>query len=108
MPDPGGSLDVILATSVWCRLSGLLGRPPLVLGQALWLHPCHAIHTLGMSYPIDVLFLDERMQPVKRVCALRPNRFCRCPGATSVLELPVGGLAALGQVSNDGRFKGRQ
>ena len=108
MPDPGGSLDVILATSVWCRLSGLLGRPPLVLGQALWLHPCHAIHTLGMSYPIDVLFLDERMQPVKRVCALRPNRLCRCPGATSVLELPGGGLAALGQACDDGRFKDRQ
>ncbi|MFA5597756.1 MAG: DUF192 domain-containing protein, partial [Pusillimonas sp.] len=88
--DPESALDVMIATSFWHRLSGLLGRPPLAPGQALWLYPCHAIHTLGMSYSIDVLFLDERMQPVKRVLALRPNRFCWCKGATSVLELPAG------------------
>lgn len=104
----GRALDVILATSVWRRFRGLLGRPPLQLGQALWLYPCQSIHTLGMSYSIDVLFLDARMQPLKTVLALRPNRFCICPGATSVLELPAGGLAAWGQVSDDVRSGSRR
>ena len=39
------------------RRRGLLGREDLDEGRALVLAPCNAIHTCGMRFPIDVLFV---------------------------------------------------
>lgn len=94
-------LHITLAMSSWARLRGLLGRPPLKMGQALWLSPCSAIHTLGMSRPIDVVFLDACGRPIRCVPSLPPGRMCICLRACSVLELPEGGLQHLDSVWND-------
>lgn len=52
--------------------------------------PCEAVHTIGMKFPIDVLFLDKK----KRVLKVRPEmgkwRMSMCLRAHSVLELPSG------------------
>lgn len=79
------------------RLRGLLFRPPLAAdgSQALVIDPCPGIHTCGMRYPLDVVFLDRE----SKVCgwreALRPWRFAACRGARSVVELHGGALATL-------------
>jgi len=37
--------------------TGLLKHAGLAPGEGLWIAPCEAIHTFGMRFPIDVVFL---------------------------------------------------
>lgn len=77
------------------RLRGLLGTPGLAEGEGLWLDPCGSVHSFGMGYPIDVLFLDPAGEVVGLVSSLAPNRVVRgIPGAAGVLELPAGVIGA--------------
>ena len=81
----------------WARLRGLLGTPALAPGDGLWLRPCRQVHMFGMRYPIDVVFLDERLDVVHTIAALAPWAMSpRVGAATSVLELPAGTLARIG------------
>jgi uncharacterized membrane protein (UPF0127 family) len=83
--------EFALADSHWTRLRGLLGMPASDFrnGRALWITPCRGVHTLGMAFPIDVVYLDRDHQVVHLEVALRPWRFGPVRlEATSVLELP--------------------
>ena len=82
-------------TNPWERMRGLLGRPPLVAGQALLIDPCPSVHTLGMRYPLDLLFLDAECRAVKLVSSLPPLRWATCSGARATLELAPVALDAL-------------
>jgi uncharacterized protein len=86
--------DVQLADTPRARRRGLLKRDRLYPGQGLWIFPTQAIHTFGMRFPIDVVFIDRRMQ-VKRVYhRLAPFRLTSLVwSADSALELPPGSLA---------------
>lgn len=76
---------------------GLLIRPPLQPGEGLWLHPCGSIHTWGMRYPIDALFLDADLVILKAASAIGPWRVELAPrGTRSVIELPAGAARNLG------------
>lgn len=87
---------VALAQSFVQRLRGLLGHAPLRAGQALWLAQCSSIHTLGMRYPIDVVFLD-RAGHVTKVCEAVPPLAARASlRAASALEFRAGEAAQLG------------
>ena len=46
------------ARGYFARLRGLLGRS-LQEDGGLLLTPCNAIHTIGMGYPIDALYLNR-------------------------------------------------
>lgn len=82
---------VVEANSLLSRLVGLLGLRQFRQGLALWLRPCKAIHTVGMRYPIDALFLDARHRVVRVVSDLQPGQVVHpVPNASSVLELPAG------------------
>lgn len=50
---------VEVATTAWQRARGLLGRAGLRSGTAMWLAPCRSIHTVGMQFAIDVVFIDR-------------------------------------------------
>ncbi len=78
------------------RARGLLGRPAPEPGNALGLQPCASIHTVGMAYPIDVVFVDRAGCVIKLCVGLSPWRIAVCPGARAVLELREGQVAALG------------
>ena len=41
-------------------MRGLLGRAGLDADRALWLEPCNAVHTFGMRFAIDVVWIDRR------------------------------------------------
>ncbi len=56
------------------RLRGLLGRDGLEAGRLLLLERCGAVHTVGMRFPIDVLFLDRDWRVVGLRRALSPGR----------------------------------
>lgn len=95
--------QVRIADTSWRRLVGLLDRSGLDAGEGLWIYPCSAVHTWGMRFPIDALFL-EKMEPLQepgvrgRRCRvrriyhrLRPWRMTRLVwGAESVLEVAAG------------------
>lgn len=87
--------DVQLADTPRARRIGLLRHDRLNPGQGLWIYPTQAIHTFGMQFPIDVVFLDRRMR-VKRIYhELAPFRLTSLVWtAESVLELPSGSLAS--------------
>ena len=102
MREDGGAAvpHVWLADRWWARLRGLLARPPLAPdgSEALMIVPCAHVHTLGMAYPLDLLFIDRD----HRVCGwaehLAPGRSRRCRGARATIELHGGTLERLAPV----------
>ena len=86
---------VMRTSNAWERMRGLLGRPVLKSGQALLIDPCPSVHTFGMGYPIDLLFLDAQYRVLKQVDALAPRRLSACKNARATLELPPGSTAPL-------------
>jgi uncharacterized membrane protein (UPF0127 family) len=89
------SNNVIVADKLLKRMKGLLGKRELPSGEALWIKPCMSVHTIGMGFPIDVLFLNKTNQVVALKKNLFPNRLTRLyPKAVSVLELPAGTIDA--------------
>lgn len=85
---------VPVANGFRARLLGLALLPAERAGPGLLLPRCRSIHTVGMRFPIDAVFLDGCGQEIRRV-RLRPLRFARERRADAVLELPViaGGAA---------------
>ena len=75
---------VVLATRLSSRLRGLLRSAPS--NDLLLLLPCRDIHTFGMSYAIDVAFLDSHGVVVRAQRDVLPNRRLREPAAVAVLE----------------------
>jgi hypothetical protein len=83
--------DLDVADTLLRRMRGLLGRKALVRGEGLWIKPCNGVHTFGMGFPIDVLFLDRQLRVISVTRSLEPNRMTRiCFSAASVMELPSG------------------
>ncbi|HXG50519.1 MAG TPA: DUF192 domain-containing protein [candidate division Zixibacteria bacterium] len=75
------------------RLIGLLKRSNLAPEEALWLTPSKGIHTIGMKFPIDVVFLDKSNVVLAVVSGLLPYRISGVYlRSYSVLELPSGTL----------------
>ncbi len=84
------------ADSGWERMKGLLGRSKeqFPAGKGLWLVPANSIHTIGMSFPIDVAYLDKAGRVIHLYHSLPPFRVAAIKFKThSILELPVGTLA---------------
>ena len=105
---------VEVADGLWAKFMGLMGRPGLAPGEALWLPDSNGIHMMFMRFPIDVAFLGA---PATRVAAaagapgpgsaeIRAVLSIRralpawrglvplVRGAHGVLELPVGAIDA--------------
>jgi uncharacterized membrane protein (UPF0127 family) len=73
------------------RLVGLLKRTNLGPEEALWLMPSKGIHTIGMKFPIDVMFLTKDNQVIGLISGLAPYRISAVYlSSYSVVELPNG------------------
>jgi len=84
---------VYLAKSLRERLRGLLGRTALPDNEGLLLDPCSSIHTVGMKFPIDVVFLDKHDRVTAWYVNVRPYRLLLSPwGTRKTLELAGGAL----------------
>lgn len=80
-----------VADGYFSRLVGLLGttrrwaRP----GNGLWIVPSHGVHTIGMLYALDLVFLNRDQVVVHVEEYVRPFRISKVTfKAESVLELP--------------------
>lgn len=63
-------------------------------GKGLWIVPCHGVHTLGMRFPIDVIYLDSNSTVIHVQEAMQPWRIAPVRmSAASVLELPASTVA---------------
>ncbi len=81
---------VEVADTIVSRLVGLLGRKSLQPDGGLWIVPSRGIHTLGMLFDIDVIFLDSQRRVVGVRELLRPFSMTHLSlQADSVLELPA-------------------
>ena len=83
--------SLAIADTHWSRLRGLLGlaSDDFGNGRGLWIVPCHGVHTLGMGFAIDVIYLDRALNVIHTESELRPWRFAPVRvDAASVLELP--------------------
>ena len=82
---------VALAAGWWSRLRGFLGRPEPTPGEGILLMECNGVHTYGMSFELDVLFLDGEGRVLQLIRSLSPwKRSRRVRGAQYVLEVPTG------------------
>jgi uncharacterized protein len=82
--------SVAVADRAATRNKGLLGRNGLGPGEGLWIIPCEAIHTFGMRFSIDLVYLDRNKRVKKVTSDVRPWRMSGCLLAHSVLELASG------------------
>ena len=79
-----------MARSWRARLLGLadLSKPPD--GWAVLFPHCRSVHTFGMRFPIDVVFLDRWGWPIEVRHAVKPWRVVACGRAAAVVELAAG------------------
>src|SRR5215469_14401655 len=88
----GERIDV--AESSLSRMVGLLGKSGLAPATGLLIMPSQAVHSIGMRFPIDVLFLDRNWRVIHAQPSMVPYRISGLHWrARSVLELPVGTIA---------------
>jgi uncharacterized membrane protein (UPF0127 family) len=96
--------DLRIADTHWSRFRGLLGLKPgsFTAGQGLWIVPCQGVHTLGMRFAIDVIYLDAQLRVVHIEENVKPWRITpvRLQAAT-VLEVPPHTIWETGTALND-------
>lgn len=90
-----------IADTASARNRGLLKRSGLEAGEGLWIVPCEGVHTVGMKFPIDVVFLNRKKKVVKIKRAMKKWRLSMCLRAHSVLELPSGRCDSVGTAVGD-------
>ena len=82
--------EAVVADSYVRRLVGLLGKTQswARLGTGLWIVPSRGVHTIGMLFAIDVIYLDAANRVIHLVEHMGPFRISpiriRC---ASILEL---------------------
>jgi uncharacterized protein len=80
--------EVPIASTRPSRLLGLALLRRRRAGPGLLIPGCSSVHTVGMRFRLDLLFLDAEGRVIELRRAVPPGRFVRCPGAAAVLELP--------------------
>src|ERR1700688_694795 len=83
--------EATVADSYFTRLFGLLGKTRRWAqdGKGLWIVPSRGVHTIGMLFPIDLIFLSKDKEVVHVEEHVRPFRISKVSlKAESVLELP--------------------
>ena len=83
--------DVRVARSLFDRFRGLIGSRPLEHGEGLLIPHCKGVHTIGMRYSIDVIYLDREGKAIAFEKELAPNSIGHVYWqANAALELPSG------------------
>lgn len=82
------NVDVRRASDPLARLVGLAGLRSLPPGTALLLPGTRSIHTLGMRFALDLVWLDDDGRVVRVDRDVRPWQMRGCRAARAVVELP--------------------
>lgn len=82
--------EVAVAVDFRSRLLGLAQLEPRQAGSGLLIPRCASVHTFGMRFDLDLVFLDLVRQPLAIRRDVPPGRLAWHSLADSVLELPAG------------------
>ena len=80
----------VVADKPWIRLRGLLGRDRLEADEGMLFSHTGSVHTYGMKFPIDVVFLDKGLTVLSVHAHVGKSRAVKHRGAAWTLELPAG------------------
>ncbi len=83
-------LLVPVADGFRTRLLGLAFLQRANAGPGLLIPRCRCVHTFGMRFPLDLVFLDAAGREIRRDQAVPSCRVALEWGADAVLELPTG------------------
>lgn len=87
MVAPGWRIEA--AHGALARARGLLGRRGLPPRHGLWL-PTRSVHTFGMGFALDLVWIDRDGAVVRVDAGVRPGRVRTCLRASGVIELAAG------------------
>ena len=99
-----GELSAFVAAGPRARVLGLAGLPEAPAGTALLIPRCRAVHSFGMRFRLDVLFVTVEgdfvtVHEARR--GVRPGRFVRASRAARACR----GLAALELLASGGKVR---
>jgi uncharacterized protein len=80
-----------VAATLRSRLLGLAFLDCERANPGLLIPRCRSVHTFGMRFGLDVIFLAEDWTVIEAVLAVPPRRLVGRPGAAAVLEVPAAG-----------------
>ena len=84
------------------RRRGLIGRASLARGEGMLLPGTKSIHTFGMGFAIDVIFLDSQGRVIHVIEKMNGSRVSPLVmRSTMVIEMPAGVLARTGTELGD-------
>jgi hypothetical protein len=89
LPAPLARLDVRLARTHLARLLGLAGLRALSPGAGLLLPRTRSVHTFGMRFALDLIWLDGEGRVIRIDRGVPPGRVRGCRAARAVVELPA-------------------
>ena len=83
--------NVSVANNFYKRLKGLLCKKGLESGEGLLISPCKQVHTFGMKFNIDVVFVSPTSKVVHIEHNMSKGKVSKyIKGANQVLELKGG------------------
>jgi uncharacterized membrane protein (UPF0127 family) len=85
-----GGLTLLVAGDRRSRTLGLMRLPELASDRALLIERCRSVHTAGMRFALDLVWLDGSGEVVRLDCAVPPRRLRTCLRARSVVETAAG------------------
>jgi uncharacterized protein len=77
-----------VAVGFFARLRGLAYLDREDAGSGLLIPRCASVHTFGMRFALDLVFLDADLRPLSSRRAVPPRRLAWDRRASAVLELP--------------------
>ena len=83
-------IEVPVAQGLRARLLGLALLRRERAGPGLLIPCCSSIHTFGMRFALDIVFLDNEGRTLREVRGVARSRVVSCRGADTVLEMPTG------------------
>jgi uncharacterized membrane protein (UPF0127 family) len=86
----GGDCVVFTARRFAERSRGLARLDSLPSGWGLHILRCRSVHTFGMGFPLDLIWLDAEGAVVKVTRGVKPRRAATCLRARTVIEVNAG------------------
>jgi uncharacterized protein len=83
-------IEVPVARGLRARLLGLALLRRGRAGPGLLIPRCSRVHTFGMRFALDLVFLDGEDRTLREIAGVPRSRFVSCRGAAAVLETPAG------------------
>jgi hypothetical protein len=85
-----GELTLLCASTRRARGRGLARLDELPAGYGLLLEGCRSVHTIGMRFALDLVWLDDTGTVVRVDAAVAPRRLRSRRGARAVVECNAG------------------